>query len=104
MPGRAVAIVFVNDPDEKQASPVEVLRALFNLTPAETKLAISLMDGNSLSESADLNQVGRETVRSQIKSIFQKTGTKRQGELIRLLALIPYANKLRSVADPLNSP
>lgn len=93
MPGRAVAIVFMNDPDEKPAPPVEVLRALFNLTPAESRLAISLLDGNSLSESADLNKVGQETVRSQIKSIFQKTGTGRQGELIRLLSGITGPNK-----------
>lgn len=86
MPGRAVAIVFMNDPDEKPAPPLEVLRVLFNLTPAEGRLAISLLDGNSLSESADLNKVGQETVRSQIKSIFHKTGTRRQGELLRLLA------------------
>lgn len=93
MPGRAIAIVFMNDPDEKPAPPVEVLRALFNLTPAESRLAISLLDGNSLSEVAELNGVGQETVRSQLKSIFQKTGTGRQGELIRLLSGITGPNK-----------
>jgi len=103
-PGKAVAVIFITDPDQRSAAPDEVLRILFGLTRAESRLAISLLDGNSLSEAADLNRVGRETVRSQIKSIFQKTGTTRQGELIRLLAGIPCANKLRSIADPLNSP
>jgi hypothetical protein len=46
-----------NDPDEKPVPLLEVLRALFNLTPAQARLAISLLDSNSLSESADLNKV-----------------------------------------------
>lgn len=86
IPGKAVAIVFLTDPDQKPVPPAEVLRILFGLTQAETRLALSLLDGNSLSEAADLNSVGRETVRSQVKSIFQKTGTKRQSELTRVLA------------------
>jgi DNA-binding CsgD family transcriptional regulator len=36
-----------------------------------------------------LNGIGRETVRTQIKSIFHKTGTQRQGELVRLLSSLP---------------
>ena len=86
IPGKAVAIVFLTDPDQKPAPPAEVLRILFGLTQAETTLALSLLDGNSLSEAANLSSVGRETVRSQVKSIFQKTGTKRQSELTRVLA------------------
>jgi DNA-binding CsgD family transcriptional regulator len=93
MPGKAVAVLFITDPDSRPAAPDEVLRILFGLTRAESRLAISLLDGNSLSESADLNKVGQETVRSQIKSIFQKTGTRRQGELIRLLSGITGPNK-----------
>ena len=85
-PERAVVIVFITDPDRRSTAPAEVLRILFGLTPAEGRLAVSLLNGNSLIEAAQLNKVGRETVRSQIKSTFQKTGTQRQGELIRLLA------------------
>lgn len=86
MPGNAVVIIFITDPDQRTAAPAEVLRILFTLTPAEGRLALSLLNGNSLAEAAELNEVGRETVRSQLKSIFHKTGTQRQGELIRLLA------------------
>ncbi len=48
-----------------------------------------LLDGKSLLEAAELNNVGKETVRSQLKSIFGKTGTRRQSELIGLLARLP---------------
>lgn len=91
-PGKAAAVVFITDPDQKPAAQPETLRLLYGLTRAETNLAMLLLDGKSLSEAADLNNVGRETVRSQLKSIFGKTGTQRQGELIGLLARLPEGN------------
>jgi DNA-binding CsgD family transcriptional regulator len=68
-PGRAAAIVFINDPEEKSTLPAETLRALFGLTTAEVRLAIELLDGKSLAEAADFHRIGRETVRTQVKSI-----------------------------------
>jgi DNA-binding CsgD family transcriptional regulator len=82
-------MVFITDPDQKAPAHADTLRALFHLTYAETKLAIVLLGGKSLSEAASLNRVGRETVRSQLKSIFIKTGTHRQSELIGLLLKLP---------------
>ncbi len=84
--GHATVIVFINDPEQKAALPSEVLRMLFGLTTSEARLAVTLLEGSSLSEAALIHEVGQETVRTQVKSIFQKTGTKRQGDLIRLLA------------------
>jgi DNA-binding CsgD family transcriptional regulator/PAS domain-containing protein len=92
LPKKAAALVFITDPEQKTPATAETLRALFHLTRAEVKLAAVLLEGKSLSEAANLNQVGRETVRSQLKSIFQKTGTRRQSELIGLLVKLPGAN------------
>ena len=86
--GKAVAMVFISDPEEQSAAPSEAFEMLFGLTRAEARLAIALLDGHSLSETAEIHGVSLETVRTQIKSIFQKTGTKRQGELIRILARV----------------
>lgn len=91
-PGKAAAVVFITDPDQKPATQPETLRLLYGLTCAETKLAMLLLDGISLLEAAELSNVGRETVRSQLKSIFGKTGTRRQSELIGLLARLPEGN------------
>jgi DNA-binding CsgD family transcriptional regulator/PAS domain-containing protein len=88
-PRKAAAIVFITDPDQKAPAHADTLRALFHLTYAETKLAIVLLGGKSLSEAASLNRVGRETVRSQLKSIFLKTGARRQSELIGLQLKLP---------------
>lgn len=78
-------VVYVTDP-ERQARPSElVLQTLYGLTGAETRLALLLGDGNSLAEIAAKLNLSRNTLRSQMQSIFAKTGTSRQGQLIRLL-------------------
>jgi DNA-binding CsgD family transcriptional regulator/PAS domain-containing protein len=91
-PKKAAAIVLITDPDQKPPTQPELLRTLFRLTQAEIKLAVALRNGTSLSEAANLNCIGRETVRSQLKSIFVKTGTRRQSELIGLLVKLPEIN------------
>ena len=78
-------MIIISDPENKAAIPAETLTVLFGLTPAEARLAIALANGNSLTEAADRHRVRHETARKQLKSIFIKTHTNRQGELLRLL-------------------
>lgn len=61
------------------------LAQFFGLTAAETKLALHLMQGGSLTEFASLNGTSRNTVRNQLKQVFQKTHVRRQAELVALL-------------------
>jgi DNA-binding CsgD family transcriptional regulator len=100
--GRAVAVAFITHPEKRPPSQAEMLRLLFGLTPAEVKLAASLLQANSLSEAADLIGVGRETVRSQLKSIFVKTGTRRQSQLIAMLVSLP--GSIRGDNGVINTP
>jgi len=79
------AVAFVHDPLRRQRPAQEVLRALYGLTPAECRVALLLADGLAPRKIADMVGVTDNTVRSQIKSIYAKTGVKRQAELIRLL-------------------
>ena len=84
-PEQCAAGIFVADPEHHAAPSEEVLRQFFHLTPAEARLAGALMQGRSLDDAADDFDLSRNTVRSQLRSIFDKTATKRQGDLIRLL-------------------
>lgn len=59
--------------------------AMHGLTPAESRLASMLAEGISLEQVAEVLSVSIQTVRSQLKSIFAKTGVTRQGALIALL-------------------
>jgi DNA-binding CsgD family transcriptional regulator len=81
----AVAVVFVSDP-EKSQSPVDFLFGdLYNLTDAEARLVCQLLEGRGLTAAAEQLGLSRNTVHSQLASVFQKTGTRRQGELLHLL-------------------
>ena len=82
---KVAAVAFVKDPRKHQRPEVEMLRALYQLTPAECRIALLMSDGHSPRHIAETTGVSTNTVRSQVKSIFSKTGVSRQGELIRLL-------------------
>lgn len=81
----AVAVVVISDPDAVDVSPTEMLQSLFSLTPAEADLVRLLVQGHSLEEAAAARGVTLNTVRTQLKQVFAKTDTKRQGELVRLV-------------------
>ena len=78
-----IAIVFpaLETTDRLWAS----VRESFGLTPAETKLAARLKDGLSLKEAAEDLEVSLNTVRNQLRAVFDKMGLNRQSELVRAL-------------------
>ena len=67
----------------------ELLAALFRLSRAEARLAIGLLKGLSATECAAQSGVGVATIRSQLHSMFSKTGVRRQAQLVALLSRIP---------------
>jgi DNA-binding CsgD family transcriptional regulator len=85
----AELLLLVTDPETAPSFPDDILRALFQLTPAETEVANGLLMGYSLAEIAGLRRVTPDTTRLQIKSLLSKTGTHRQSDLVRLLMTLP---------------
>ena len=61
---------------------IELLRCHFGLTPAEARLALHLVAGETLRSAEAKLSMTYETARTHLKSIFQKTGTCRQAELV----------------------
>jgi DNA-binding CsgD family transcriptional regulator len=80
------AMVILIDPESRFPTPEMTLRTAFRLTEAEAKLATQLALGESLENVADQFGIAKETARSQLKSIFTKTGVHRQAELVAVLA------------------
>ena len=76
--------VFVRDAEGQAHPPIRLTQQLFQLTPAETALAIELANGLSLDEASDLLNIKRNTARAHLRSIFSKTGVRRQTELVRI--------------------
>lgn len=66
-----------------------LLHTAFNLTPAESRVAILLLEGFVAKEISIKNNVSIDTVRKQIKEILRKTETNRQSDLVKLLLSIP---------------
>lgn len=80
------AAIFLVDPRMQARIPVELLMAFFNLTKTEAELAIHLFLGDSIADYCDRKYVTSNTARTQLKSIFNKTGVNRQGQLVALLS------------------
>jgi len=69
---------------------LESLRHAFGLTPAEARLAGALLEHGSLSACRDAIGKSHETLRSQLKALFAKTGARNQGEVLRMLAALRH--------------
>jgi DNA-binding CsgD family transcriptional regulator len=81
------AILILTDLEAVHCRPSEnLLQQAFGLTQAEARLASQVVVGQTLPEIARRERVSRETLRSRLKSIFDKTGTNRQTELALLLS------------------
>lgn len=89
-PSAAKALALIIDPEQEPEPPKMLIRRLFGLTNAEADVALRVMRGDGLKPiSADL-ALSRATVNTHLQHIFDKTGTHRQAELVRLLlAIIP---------------
>lgn len=79
------ALVFVIDPERELNMREECFVGIYGLTRAEARLAVCLGSGLQLAEAAVRLGVRVGTARNQLKSIFQKTETHSQAELIALL-------------------
>ncbi|MDX3925505.1 MAG: LuxR C-terminal-related transcriptional regulator [Shinella sp.] len=80
-----VVAVLIEQNHEDPCARLQALAASHGLTPAEARVAANIAMGKSINETATLHGVSRETVRSQLKSVYVKLGVRRQAELVRLL-------------------
>jgi DNA-binding CsgD family transcriptional regulator len=81
----AVAVLFITDPDRGQAPADLLCGDLYGLTAAEVRLVSALLEHSGLTAAAKALGVSRNTAHSQLASVFQKTGTRSQSELLRLI-------------------
>ena len=94
---RSYALLVITPVTARRLPPVELLRSLFDLTPSEARVARSLALGDSLDDIAAHGGVSRNTVRTQLRQVLEKTGCTRQGEVVALLSNLSMG---ASQADP----
>lgn len=81
---RPSVAVFVRDCEAKADPVAGLAQKMFQLTPSETALVIHLANGLSLDEASDALDIRRNTARAHLRSIYSKTGVRRQPELVRI--------------------
>jgi DNA-binding CsgD family transcriptional regulator len=81
---RAVAALFIAPALLPPRMPSDALAVLYDLTPSETRIFELITDGQPIDTVADTLGVARTTVRSHLQHLFEKTGCKRQAELVKL--------------------
>jgi len=79
------ALLTIYEPGVASEVDPFLLATTFDLTPAEGRVAARLASGLTLEAIAREFNISIWTVRSQLKSVFEKTGTNRQADLVRLL-------------------
>jgi DNA-binding CsgD family transcriptional regulator len=79
---------------------MEFLKNRFDLTPAEARLVVRLITGESLRPCAKALGIKYETIRTYLKSVFQKTKTHRQAELVLVVIRVMNAARLGEVDVP----
>jgi DNA-binding CsgD family transcriptional regulator len=96
---RAGAAVFVHKAVLGGLLPLEAMARQFGLSTAELRvLAVVMEVGGSVTEIADVLGLSEPTVKTHLRRLFDKTDSKRQADLVRLVA--GYANPLVGEAAP----
>lgn len=86
--GAARVLVMVRRPGGAVVPASDQLSRLFGMTRAESAVALALAGGKTPDEYASSAGVGISTVRTHMRAVFEKTYTRRQADLVRLLLLL----------------
>jgi DNA-binding CsgD family transcriptional regulator len=87
--GRTRVVVSLTDLDAPRRPDARLLAETFNLSRAQTAIALRLLDGEEPEAIAAALGISRYTVRRHITELMTRTGTNRQAMLLRVLARIP---------------
>lgn len=83
--GPSRVAIFIAAPEAPPGMDERAIIDAFDLTPREAATAARLATGATIAEIADGWGIGASTIRGYVKTIFEKTGTHRQADLVRLL-------------------
>jgi DNA-binding CsgD family transcriptional regulator len=82
---RPTANVLASDSEAEVRARIECLRDRFGLTKAEAAFALEIVKGDGRQAAADRLGISVATARSHLSRIFDKTGSRRQAELVHQL-------------------
>jgi DNA-binding CsgD family transcriptional regulator len=91
--GRAAAVLVVTDPAAGLGADQALLTAIYELTPAEARVALIVAAGQGLPEASRALKVSPNTVHTHLQRVFRKMSVRRQAELAQLVAQLPRLAK-----------
>ena len=85
---RCAAVLVLTPVTLPQAPPVELVQSLFDLTPAEARVARGLASGKTVDDIATDGGTSANTIRTHVRGVLEKTGCNRQVDIVALLTAI----------------
>jgi DNA-binding CsgD family transcriptional regulator len=85
---RCAAALVLTPVTAPQAPPVELVQSLFDLTPAEARVARGLASGKTVEALATDGGISPNTIRTYLRGVLEKTGCHRQADIVALLTAI----------------
>ncbi len=79
------ALVLLSNRECNAEIKTDILKELYNFTSAEARLSIEMCLGLTLDEIAQKFSLSKNTLRSQLRSCFRKTGVDRQSALVNFI-------------------
>ena len=82
----AAAALFVRKAALDTPGPLEVIAKTYRLTPSELRVLLGVVEVGGAPEVAEALGIAETTVKFHLKRLFEKTGTRRQAELVKIVA------------------
>jgi DNA-binding CsgD family transcriptional regulator len=82
----AVAAVFIRKATLELPHPLEVISRTYKLTPSEMRVLMMIVQIGGVPEIAPVLGISEATAKTHLQRVFEKTGTKRQADLVKLVA------------------
>lgn len=90
----ATAVLFVSNASLDSTAASDIIKKIFKLTPAEARVLLAVVELGSVSETSRNLDIAESTVKTHLGRIFTKTDTKRQADLVKLIAA--FSSPVRS--------
>ncbi|WP_449396689.1 helix-turn-helix transcriptional regulator [Devosia riboflavina] len=82
---RPAVVIIISDPQSRLRRRLANMQQRWGFTAAEVELALALIETGGRKAAAERRGVSDATARAQLTSIFDKTGVRKQTDLMRLL-------------------
>jgi len=83
--GGVALIMFIRDPARAARVPAQTLMDVYDLTPAEARVALKAGEGLDTALISRSLGLSHNTVKTHLRRIYSKTGVERQFQLVRLI-------------------